>query len=86
MKLKPEAVRALALAELNTHTPPGGVAIDDAATFDALQMDSLDILAFAYGVESELTGFNGDDIEWNGRTTIGKAIADIQQQHAKAHQ
>lgn len=54
------------------------------ATFEDLDMDSLDIVAFGYGLESELAGFNGDEPSWTVRTTIGTAIADVQRIYAGA--
>lgn len=84
MKHTPAELRAIALAELNAHSA-FGVPVTDETSFDDLDMDSLDILAFAYGVEAEIRGFDGETIEWTPRTTIGKAIADIAHQHEKAH-
>lgn len=84
MKPSPAELRAIALAELDAHAA-FGVPVTDDTSFDDLEMDSLDILAFAYGVEAEIRGFDGETIGWTPRTTIGKALADIAAQHEKAH-
>lgn len=84
MKLTLQAIRSVALDELQDHARVG-VAVTDSSTFDSLDMDSLDIVAFGYGVEQALSGFSADATSWTTRTTIGEAIEDIQKLYAKAH-